>query len=663
MVTIYIGLLVSKMLCRWLRHRFLYAFALGLALGLTLVISVFYLASDVASSTVEYYGKSPIVSELNYTGVPHGHGANKSKDCVIIDVAIMLRGQESGNHGVLLIKSILLFRQSPIRLHLLVDSTARHVMGTLLTTWHLYGLEYHFYHTQQTPTNPWSIHNTVFHLLNSLPLSVERVIYTQPKVLISTEVHRFLETFRIMRQEGKVLGLYREPGLSGITEKTESELMLVDLKALRHTQGDVSGIAKTKVLGSLKPLSFCVLSRGCSEPNASLMHSVHDSCNHRQAVCVHSSVGSSHYKTVIQDYDGNLLRERWINCQTGPTFDDNAIKYRAKTSVYDPPCTDFKREGNQERRTHPFYAGQWLNPHSSQSNDITILLHGSMDRLVPMLEPMCRHWEGPMSIAVFANDSEVSGLVNLIQSSPVISSRSNIAYHIVYKEGEYYPSNLLRYTALQNVGTDYVFLNDMDFLPSFRLYSHLKRTVREFDLNHTVLVVPAFETYIASKTFVFPNDKSALMKLVSQKKIFQFHRDEYIRGHAPTDYPRWEKANEPYEIQWQPQYEPYLVASRNITPLDPRFVSRDFNKVSHIEQLYYQRYKFYVLPEGFLLHLPHQLSSDARKQRTNERHSECYTRRRDEWRADMVQEYGYEPYLVNIYKIWNRLSSSYETSL
>ena len=646
------------MLCRWLRHRFLYAFALGL----TLVISVFYLASDVASSTVEYYGKSPIVSELNYTGVPHGHGANKSKDCEIIDVAIMLRGQESCNHGVLLIKSILLFRQSPIRLHLLVDSTARHVMGTLLTTWHLYGLEYHFYHTQQTPTHHWSIHHTVFHLLNSLPLSVERVIYTPPKVLISTEVYRFLETFRIMRQEGKVLGLYREPGLSGIMEETESELMLVDLKALRHTQGDVSGIAKTKVLGSLKPLSFCVLSRGCSEPNSSLMHSVHDSCNHRQTVCVHSSVGSSHYKTLIQDYDGNLLRERWINCQTGPTFDDNAIKYRAKTSVYDPPCTDFKREGNQERRTHPFYAGQWLNPHSSQSNDITILLHGSMDRLVPMLEPMCRHWEGPMSIAVFANDSEVSGLINLIQSSPVISSRSNIAYHIVYKEGEYYPSNLLRCTALQNVGTDYVFLNDMDFLPSFGLYSHLKRTVREFDLNHTVLVVPAFETYIASKTFVFPNDKSALIKLVSQKKVFQFHRDKYIRGHAPTDYPRWEKANEPYEIQWQPQYEPYLVASRNITPLDPRFVSRDFNKVSHVEQLYYQRYKFYVLPEGFLLHLPHQLSSDAMKQRTNERHSECYTRRRDEWRADMVQEYGYEPYLVNVYKIWNRLSSSYETS-
>ena len=264
------------MLCRWLRHRFLYAFVLGL----TLVISVFYLASDVASSTVEYYGKSPIVSELNYTGVPHVHGANKSKDCEIIDVAIMLRGQESCNHGVLLIKSILLFRQSPIRLHLLVDLTARHVMGTLLRTWHLYGLEYHFYHTQQTPTHLWSIHNTVFHLLNSLPLSVERVIYTQPKVLISTEVHRFLETFRIMRQEGKVLGLYREPGLSGITEETESELMLVDLKALRHTQGDVSGIAKTKVLGSLKPLSFCVLSRGCREPNTSLMHSVHDSCNH-----------------------------------------------------------------------------------------------------------------------------------------------------------------------------------------------------------------------------------------------------------------------------------------------------------------------------------------------------------------------------------------------
>ena len=592
----------------------------------------------------------------------HVHRTGESKDCEIIDVAIMLRGQESCNHGVLLIKSILLFRQSPIRLHLLVDSTARHVMGTLLTTWHLYGLEYHFYHTESTYNNL---------LAHILPISVDRVIFIEPQVLLSVDIRHLWAVFAGIRQ-GNLFGAVHHSG----GQEFRTELMLLDVERLRdnsklrssvlfrNSQSEANISRALSLLYSEDSSLFFSLNTGWSVYSNDTSHYPH---NHQQTVCVHSSVGSRHYKTIIQDYDGNLLREKWINCQTGPTFDDNAIKYRAKTSVYDPPCTDFKREGNQERRTHPFYAGQWLNPHSSQSysDGVTLILHVTLDRLVPMLEPMCRHWEGPMSIAVFANDSEVSGLVNLIQSSPVISSRSNIAYHIVYKEGIniYYPINPLRIVAMANAGTKYMFLNDMDFLPSFGLYSHLKRTVREFDLNHTVLVVPAFETYEDPKTFTFPKDKSALIKLVSQKKVFQFHRDEYIRGHAPTDYPRWEKANEPYEIQWQPQYEPYLVASRNITPLDPRFVSRHFNKVSHTEQLYYQRYRFYGVSGGFILHLPHQLSSDAMKQRINERHSECYTRRRDEWRADMVQEYGYEPYLVNIYKIWNRLSSSYETSL
>ena len=119
----------------------------------------------------------------------------------------------------------------------------------------------------------------------------------------------------------------------------------------------------------------------------------------------------------------------------------------------------------------------------------------------------------------------------------------------------------------------------------------------------------------------------------------------------------------PCEIQWQPQYEPYLVTSRNITPHDTRFVSRDFNKVSHTEQLYYQRYRFYALSGGFILHLPHQLSTDAKRQRESDRHRECYARRMEDWRMEMAQQYGYEPYLVTLYKIWNRISSSYDTSL
>ena len=144
-----------------------------------------------------------------------------------------------------------------------------------------------------------------------------------------------------------------------------------------------------------------------------------------------------------------------IDCETSPEFDQNALDYRS--------CSDFLRDGSQERRTHPFFLE--YDHVSSDPNDVTLLLHGTLDRLLSLLEPMCRHWEGPVSIAVCLYDSKVSSFLNLISSSPIIRSRRNIGYHIVYKEGVFYPSNPLRNVALRNARIPYVLFNDIDFSP------------------------------------------------------------------------------------------------------------------------------------------------------------------------------------------------------
>ncbi|CAI8027814.1 LARGE xylosyl- and glucuronyltransferase 2 [Geodia barretti] len=639
------------------------------SLCLLVVVPVLYLATPSSPG----YSESTHTGEWRFSRRKHFHRAGEARNCEIVDVAISIGGQESCNRAALLIKSILLFRQSPIRLHLLVDPPSRHVMGTLLRTWHLYGLEFHLYTVKWTSKQSQKGYESLVYLMESLPPSVERVISLQSHLLLSVDIHHVWKTFVEMEKVGSVFGLVEALSLPG---QFRDELMLIDLAGFRRKgwpqfrgeglSGSITVESVSKALHILYEQDltlFYVLSPGWgTEQQDTLIHVATEPCFEQQTVCVHSLVVASDFKTKIQEYDGNLLRDKWIDCRTGPTFDQNAIDYREKTTVYAPPCTDFKREGNQERRTHPFYAGQWFDPNSVDSNDITLSVHGSLDRLVFMLEPMCRHWTGPMSIAVVANDTGVSNLLNTINSSPIISSRKNIAYHVVYKEGIYYPNNMLRLTALSNVGTNSVFMDDMDFIPSFGLYSYLRKTVREFDLTHTVLVIPAFETKEDRDTFTFPEDKAALLEMESQGRVFQFHKDGYIRGHAPTDYALWRKAKEPYEIQWQPLYEPYLVGNRNITPFDTRFVGRGFNKVSHIEHLYYDRYKFIVLPGGFLIHLPHQISSDAQKESESDRHRECYTRRWNEWRAEKAEKYGYEPYLMDVYKIWNGLSSPYETS-
>lgn len=91
-----------------------------------------------------------------------------------------------------------------------------------------------------------------------------------------------------------------------------------------------------------------------------------------------------------------------------------------------------------------------------------------------MLEAICKHWEGPISLALYMSDAEAQQFLRYAQASEVLKNRKNVGYHIVYKEGQFYPVNLVRNVALRNVNTPYVFLTDVDFLPMYGLYDYLR---------------------------------------------------------------------------------------------------------------------------------------------------------------------------------------------
>lgn len=91
-----------------------------------------------------------------------------------------------------------------------------------------------------------------------------------------------------------------------------------------------------------------------------------------------------------------------------------------------------------------------------------------------MLEAICKHWEGPISLALYMSDAEAQQFLRYAQASEVLKNRKNVGYHIVYKEGQFYPVNLVRNVALRNANTPYVFLTDVDFLPMYGLYEYLR---------------------------------------------------------------------------------------------------------------------------------------------------------------------------------------------
>jgi glycosyltransferase-like protein LARGE len=65
---------------------------------------------------------------------------------------------------------------------------------------------------------------------------------------------------------------------------------------------------------------------------------------------------------------------------------------------------------------------------------VTFVAQLSMDRL-QMLEMICRHWEGPISIALYMSDAEAQQFLRYALGSETLMSRKNIGYHIVYKDG------------------------------------------------------------------------------------------------------------------------------------------------------------------------------------------------------------------------------------
>lgn len=91
-----------------------------------------------------------------------------------------------------------------------------------------------------------------------------------------------------------------------------------------------------------------------------------------------------------------------------------------------------------------------------------------------MLEALCRHWPGPMSLALYLTDAEAQQFLRFVETSAVLSARQNVAYHVVYREGPLYPINQLRNVALAQALTPYVFLSDIDFLPAYSLYHYLR---------------------------------------------------------------------------------------------------------------------------------------------------------------------------------------------
>lgn len=163
----------------------------------------------------------------------------------------------------------------------------------------------------------------------------------------------------------------------------------------------------------------------------------------------------------------------------------------------------------------------------------------------------------------------------------------------------------------------------------------------------------------------------------------------WTKGHAPTNYAKWRTATTPYKVEWEADFEPYVVVRRDCPEYDQRFVGFGWNKVSHIMELDAQvrfskkrlcsvqvssvpnlshflvpkEYDLIVLPNAFMIHMPHAPSFDISKFRSSPSYRYCLTTLKDEFHQDLSRKYGSAAlkYLTAQRNIWNLFQMYFST--
>eukprot|EP00096_Caligus_rogercresseyi_P012646 TRINITY_DN5364_c0_g1_i1.p1 TRINITY_DN5364_c0_g1~~TRINITY_DN5364_c0_g1_i1.p1 ORF type:complete len:743 (+),score=142.12 TRINITY_DN5364_c0_g1_i1:258-2231(+) len=622
--------------------------------------------------------------------------------CDVLHVGIVVAGYNSSRSVVTLLKSILFYRKHPLHFHFLTDPPTRRVLHTLFHSWKIYQVRVSFYDdvniSNEVSWVPNKHYSGIYGLLKlTIPKvlsNVSKIIVLDTDVTLATDISKLWKMFNNFGLE-QCLGLVENqsdwyiPGKlwknhrpwPALGRGFNTGVILMDLEKLRSFQWStkwkliaekdlttlyVTALADQDIFNAVLkshpellyklPCSWNVQlsdnsrsSEFCYALQVQDLNIIHfNSPKKLRVQNPHVEFFRNHFLTFIQ-YDGNLLRRDLIGCNnvegtySTSTTSSTGLPKRQKTDQ--AACYEFHLAGETVYRTHIYFLDYEVLPLEKMEGPIvTLVAQLSIDRL-HMIENLCRHWEGPMSLALYLSDAEAQEFFNFASNSEVLRRRKNIGYHVVYKEGSFYPVNYLRNVALREVQSDYVFLSDIDFLPGAETYSALLNVIHsgegeEDKKRRSAYVIPAFETqrYRLPK---FPKNKAQVLNLLDEGTLLTFRYHIWMKGHSATDFGKWRTATSPYKIQWAEDFEPYVMVHKDLIPkYDTRFVGFGWNKVSFILELFASGFEFIVLPNVFMVHMPHAPSLDIARFRSSASYRRCLNVLKKKFVEEINLKYG-----------------------
>ncbi|XP_059061199.1 beta-1,4-glucuronyltransferase 1-like isoform X1 [Achroia grisella] len=282
----------------------------------------------------------------------------------------------------------------------------------------------------------------------------------------------------------------------------------------------------------------------------------------------------------------------------------------------------------------------------SGNRRVCLATQSSIERLHELLR-IAAHWSGPISVAVFVAGDELRLLrafaTWLFRCQPEIYSR--LALHaatpaerpgthgnmpnwaknceamplppgerradtVAWRARHPYPQNHLRNLARRNCQTPYVFLVDVDIVPSKGMAESLDKFLAKAPkCPLCAYVVPTYE--LDRRVANFPTNKSELLRLSRKKLAIPFHRKVFIYNQYASNFSRWEASggNESLDTHvshnvtnFELLYEPFYVAPDTVPAHDERFLGYGFTRNTQVYEMFLIGYQFRVLSPIFTIH-------------------------------------------------------------
>uniref|UniRef100_A0AAQ6I946 LARGE xylosyl- and glucuronyltransferase 2 n=1 Tax=Anabas testudineus TaxID=64144 RepID=A0AAQ6I946_ANATE len=538
-------------------------------------------------------GDNTAEEKNNHTECPRSPSVQK---CELIHVACVCAGHNASRDVVTLVKSVLFHRRNPLHFHFITDTVANRILSSLFQSWMVPSVQVSFYDADELKSEVSWIPNKHYSgiyglmkltLTKALPSDLSKVIVLDTDITFATDIAELWGIFRKFTDK-QVIGLV----------ENQSDWYLGNLWKNHKPWPALGRGFNTGVillyLERLRRIGWEQMWRLTAERELMSMLST-------------SLADQDIFNAFIKQ---NPVLVHQLPCFWNVQLSDHTRSEQCYTEVSDLKVIHWNspKKLRVKNKHVEFFRNLYLTFLEYDGNLLRRELFG------------CPSQASPDSVQL---QTALEELDEDDQCYDFRRERLTVhRVHLYFLQYEYTPTE-----------------DDTDITLVAQL-SMDRKSVVQLDMAHAkkALVVPAFETL--RYRLSFPKSKAELLSMLDMGSLYTFRYHVWPKGHAPTNYAKWRTATTPYKVEWEPDFEPYVVVRRDCPEYDQRFVGFGWNKVSHIMELDAQEYDLMVLPNAFMIHMPHAPSFDISKFRSSSSYRNCLNTLKDEFHQDLSRKYG-----------------------